>query len=65
MNGWDIQLYERMKDKAQDLGIVVKPSYDKILFFTSDGRTLGGFENVKEAFSYLCGYQYGISTCNH
>ena len=54
MNGFDCQEYERLKTKVKDSDLELELRGDMIFIVTC-----GGFSSVKEAFSYMCGYENG------
>lgn len=56
MTGYDIQRYEYAKEKAEKFGFKLETSGDQIVL-----RSCGAFATVSEVYSYLCGYEHGMS----
>lgn len=56
-NGYDIQQWNAVRHKAEELGLAVGVSGDR--FVISNG--CGIFNSVGDVYHFLCGYEAGIS----
>lgn len=63
MNGYDIQLYNTVQNKAKanDVKISVRGE-DIQLARKKTGLSLGVFKNITAVYMFLCGYEAGKST---
>lgn len=56
MDGYDCQLYERLQEKVRAAGFEMEIRGRNIFILSC-----GGFENVNDAYQYMCGYERGLA----
>ncbi len=62
MNGYDIQRYDVVLGKLEDLGFKIKTQGERISIRSKDDkRFYGDFESIADVYIYLCGYETGKS----
>lgn len=59
MNGYDIQIYERLKSKCTDNDLIFKVSGEKIMLLKKSGVGLGVFDSMGETYAFVCGFEWG------
>ena len=60
MDGYDIQKYELLKNRAKSAGMVLGVKGSAIeLTYKKD--YIGKFESGETAFAFVCGFEYGKS----
>lgn len=60
MDGYDLQLYQKAKEKAESLNLCIETTgVNLLLRRLPKGETMGGFETMDNLYSFLCGYDWG------
>ena len=62
MTGYDIQKWEYLKTKAEELRISIDVRGDSLHLYLKGKKYLGSFETVNDCFHYVCGFETAKET---